>query len=128
MWCILAAPLIAGNDVRSMTPEIRAIMTDKEALAIDQDPLGKEGWRIRAQSGHEIWVRELAGGDWAVALLNTGSMATDLSIDFPSMWLFAGKFRIRDIWDKKDAGMNDQVFTKHVASHDVALLRLTKVK
>ena len=128
MWCMLAAPLIAGNDVRSMTPEIRAIMTDKEALAIDQDPLGKEGWRMRAQSGHEIWVRELAGGDWAVALLNTGSTATDLSIDFPSMWLFAGKFKIRDIWDKKDAGMNDQVFTKHVASHDVALLRLTKVK
>ncbi len=128
LWCLIAAPLIAGNDVRKMSPEILAIMTDREALAIDQDSLGKEGWRFRAQPGYEIWVRELAGGDWAVALLNTGSTEADLSIDFPSMWVFGGKFAVRDIWDKRDAGMNDRVFTKHLASHDVALLRLTRVK
>jgi len=128
LWCMLAAPLMAGNDVRHMSPEILAVMTDKEVIAIDQDSLGKEGWRFRAEPGREIWVRQLAGGDWAVALLNTGAAPADLSIDFPSMWVFEGKFAIRDLWDKKDVGQNDKVFTKHLASHDVALLRLAKLK
>ena len=128
LWCLLAAPLIAGNDVRAASPGILAIMTNREALAIDQDPLGREGWRFRAQPGCEIWVRELAGGDWAVALLNTGPAEADLSVDFPSMWVFGGKFNVRDIWDQRDVGQNDRVFTKRLAPHDVALLRLTKVK
>ncbi len=128
LWCILAAPLIAGNDVRVMSPEVAAILTDREALAVDQDALGKEGWRFRAQPEYEIWVRELSGGDWAVALLNKGSSAADLSIDFPSMWVFGGKFKVRDIWAKKDLGMNDKVYTQRLEAHDVAFLRLTKAK
>ncbi len=129
LWCMLAAPLIAGNDVRKMTPEILAVMIDKEAIAIDQDPLGKEGWRFRADPRHEIWVRELSGGDWAVALLNTSSVEADLDIDFSHGWWFLGGERaIRDIWDKKDAGTTKQVFKKHLASHDVAFLRLKALK
>ncbi len=128
LWCILAAPLIAGNDVRHMTPEIRAILTDKDVIAIDQDALGKEGWRFRAEPGREIWVRQLADGGWVVALLNAGSTAADLTVDFPSMWLFAGKFAVRDLWAKKDAGTNAEVFTAHLAPHDAALLRLTPSK
>jgi hypothetical protein len=89
MWCILAAPLMAGADIRHVSPEILAIMTDKEALAIDQDPAGKEGWRFRAEPGREIWVRELGNGDWAVALLNTGDKPADLAIDFHHMWFLA---------------------------------------
>jgi len=128
MWCMLAAPLIAGNDVRHMTPEIRAILTDRDVIGIDQDPLGREGWRYRAEPGREIWVRQLAGGAWAVALLNTGAAAADLALDLPSMWLFDGKFAVRDVWAKKDVGTNAQILTAHLASHDVALLRLTPVK
>jgi len=128
MWCMLAAPLIAGNDVRHMTPEIRAILTDRDVIGIDQDPLGREGWRYRAEPGREIWVRQLAGGAWAVALLNTGAAAADLALDLPSMWVFEGKFAVRDVWAKKDVGTNAQILTAHLASHDVALLRLTPVK
>lgn len=128
LWCMLAAPLMAGNDVRHMTPEIRAVMIDKEAIAIDQDALGKEGWRYRAEPSHEIWVRQLAGGDWALALLNTGDAAADLSVDFGHMWFLGGKSSIRDIWAKKDAGMTDKPYTVRLDSHDAALLRLTPVK
>jgi alpha-galactosidase len=128
LWCLLAAPLMAGNDVRHMTPEILAVMTDREAIAIDQDPAGKEGWRFRAEPGREIWVRELANGDWAVALLNTGNQPADLSLDFGPMWFLGGKSRVRDIWDKKDAGTTAQPFTKRLAAHDVALLRLQPIK
>jgi alpha-galactosidase len=128
MWCILAAPLIAGNDVRSVTPEILAIMTDKEALAIDQDAAGKEGWRFRAEPNLEIWVRELGNGDWALALINTGDKPADLTVDFSHMWFFGGKCQIHDIWDKKDVGTTEKPFTKHLDTHDVAFLRLKPIK
>jgi alpha-galactosidase len=128
LWCLLAAPLIAGNDVRATTPEILALMTDREAIAIDQDALGKEGWRFRAEPSREIWLRELANGEWAVVLLNTGDTAADLTIPFSKMWVLAGKFQLRDIWDKKDAGTNEKDFTKHLESHDVAFLRLKPIK
>lgn len=129
LWGILAAPLMAGNDVRNMTPEITAILVDKEALAINQDSLGKQGWRFRREPGREIWVRELAGGDWAVALLNTGDSAADLEIDFGHGWWFVGgECSVRDIWDKKDAGTSKQVFKKRLDSHDVAYLRLSPLK
>ncbi len=127
-WCILAAPLIAGNDVRHMSPEVGAILTDKEAIAIDQDPLGKEGWRYRTEPAYEIWVRQLAGGGWALALLNKGTAAADLPVDFPAMWVFGGKYNVRDVWAKKDVGTNDKVLTVHLEPHDAALLRLTPVK
>ena len=128
MWAILAAPLMAGADIRHVSPEILAVMTDKEALAIDQDPAGKEGWRFRAEPGREIWVRELGNGDWAVALLNTGDTPADLAIDFHHMWFLGGECAIRDLWDKKDAGTTAKPFAKRLDSHDVALLRLTPIK
>ncbi len=128
MWCMLAAPLMAGNDVRKMTPEILAVLTNKEVVAIDQDAAGKQGWRFRAEPSREIWVRELANGEWAVALLNTGDTAAELSIDFPHMWFLGGKCEIRDLWDKKAAGTTEKAFTKRLESHDVALLRLKPIK
>jgi alpha-galactosidase len=112
-----------------MTPEITALLTDREALAINQDSLGKQGWRFRTEPGREIWVRELAGGDWAVALLNTGDTAAELEIDFGHGWWFVGgECAVRDIWDKKDVGTTKQVFKKHLESHDVAYLRLKPIK
>jgi alpha-galactosidase len=62
MWCILAAPLMAGNDIRSMTPEVRDILTNAEAIAIDQDPLGQQGKRVRKSNGLEVWSKQLADG------------------------------------------------------------------
>jgi alpha-galactosidase len=104
-------------------------MIDKEAIAVNQDPLGKEGWRFLADPNHEIWVRELAGGDWAVALLNTGSAPADLEIDFKRGWWFmGGECSVRDIWDKKDVGTTATVFKKKLDSHDVAFLRLKPLK
>ena len=129
LWCILAAPLMAGNDVTHMTPEITALLTDREAIAIDQDKLGKEGWRFRAEPGLEIWVRELSDGEWAVALLNTGKTTADLSVDFSHGWWFlGGNCAVRDVWDKKDVGTTEKKFTKRLDSHDAAFLRLKPIK
>jgi alpha-galactosidase len=128
MWCIIAAPLIAGNDVRHMSKEVRDILTDKDVIAIDQDPLGKQGWRFRAETGREIWVRELSGGDWAICVLNAGLTAADLTTDWSAMSILQGEYAVRDVWAKKELGTTQTARTDRVESHDAMLFRLTPLK
>ena len=72
MWAMLAAPLLAGNDLPNMKPEIKAILTNRDVIAIDQDPLGREGRRAYVDGEVEVWTRHLSGGALAVAIFNTG--------------------------------------------------------
>ena len=125
MWAVLAAPLVLSLNVRALRPFTFQTFTNQEVIAVNQDPLGKQGWRYRAQTGHEIWVRELSNGEWAVALFNTGATAADLTLEFPHMWFMAGKRTVRDVWGKKDVGTNEQKLTVRVDSHDIALFRLS---
>lgn len=131
-WAILAAPLMAGNDVRHMSEEIRAILTDKEVLAIDQDSLGKEGFRVLAEPAKfiEVWARELANGEFAFCVLNTGDAAADLTVEWEHFnWILKGKtYTLRDVWAKSAAGDTSKSFVAHLDSHNVALLRLTPSK
>lgn len=92
--------------------------------------LARAGGDCVNEPGREIWVRELSGGDWAVALLNSGDEPAELEIDFNHGWWFlnAGECDVRDIWDKRNAGTTKQVFRKRIDSHDVAYLRLTPMK
>jgi alpha-galactosidase len=124
LWCVLAAPLIAGNDPRHMKPEIHDILTNSEVIALDQDVLGKEGFRISAEPGKEIWAKELSGGDWAVCLLNTGKESATLELDFKQLPFLKGTYAVRDLWRKQDIGDTTHDFSGGIASHDVALLRL----
>ena len=75
MWSVLAAPLIIGSDVRALSPETIGMLTDRDVLAVDQDPLGVQGTKIATQGSGDVWVRRLANGDRAVALLNRGGLA-----------------------------------------------------
>jgi alpha-galactosidase len=128
LWCILAAPLIAGNDVRHMSDETKAILTDKEVIAIDQDALGREGYRVLAEPAKniEIWVKELGNKEWAVCALNTAPAAADLTIEWDRLgWFLHGNYALRDVWAKKAAGDTSKPFTVRVESHGVALLRLS---
>ncbi len=70
LWAILAAPLLAGNDLSKMTPETVALLTNKEVIAVDQDPAGKQGDRVWAQGPIEVWSRTLADGSKAVGIFN----------------------------------------------------------
>ncbi len=128
-WCMLAAPLMAGNDVRSMNEDTHAILTNSEAIAVDQDSLGKQGSRFRVETGREIWVRQLANGEWAVCMLNTTSAPADMTLDWSILnWTFKGaKFKVRDLWAKADLGTTDQPIKKNVLSHDVVFVRLTPI-
>lgn len=137
LWCILAAPLMAGNDVRNMSEEIRKILTNKEVIAINQDPLGKQSYRMMDHPGKEIWVKELSEGAWAVCFLNTGEVPLKIKITWGHLWILRGKYNkyeVRDLWQKKDLekiDLNkeaDEDFIRTIEPHDVVLLKFTPVK
>jgi alpha-galactosidase len=128
LWCILAAPLIAGNDVRHMKDEVHDILTNRDAIAVDQDPLGKQGFRVSKDDGKEIWAKELSGGDWAVGALNTGSESAKLDVDWNKLDFLKDTYTVRDLWTKQDVGDTSKPYTTEVDSHDVAFLRLHPAK
>ena len=123
MWAILAAPLIAGNDLRSMDADTRAILTDKEILAIDQDPLGVQGRRVAKDGDREVWARELKGGYRAAALLNRAAMAQSITVRWEDLGYPATlKAQVRDLWQHKDLGSMTGFFTATVAPHAAVIV------
>ncbi len=126
LWCLFAAPLMAGNDIAAMTPEIREILTNPEAIAVDQDPLGVQGRRVRDEGAKEVWMKPLADGSRAVILLNRGSETGPIYVDWESIGLAPGtSARLRDLWAKKDLPPVKGRFEVAVAPHDVVFLRIT---
>jgi alpha-galactosidase len=128
LWCILAAPLMAGNDVRKMPNDIHDILTNKEVIAIDQDPLGKQGYQYMLHVGKEIWVKELSNDCWAVCFFNNSGEAVKLRINWSNLPFLKGSYEIRDLWKKKNIGSTDKEFKGEMASHDVILVKLTPAK
>jgi len=125
MWCLLAAPLMAGNDIRSMSPEIRDILTNQEVIAIDQDPAGIEGHRVKRHNGLEVWTRELHDGSRAVALLNRTGAEARITVDWPDIGYPAHlAAKVRDLWEKKDLGEMSGKFTASVPSHGVVMVTI----
>jgi len=125
-WALLAAPLIAGNDVRSMTPEIKEILTNAEVIAVNQDRLGREGHRIAKNGDLEVWSKALNDGSRAVILFNRGASETDVSVS----WEQIGypnhlPVKVRDLWTHKDLGSFTGTYSAKVPSHSVAMLKIT---
>jgi alpha-galactosidase len=124
-WALFAAPLMAGNDLAAMTPEIREILTNPEAIAVNQDPLGMQGRKVRDNGPHEVWVKPLADGARAVILFNRGSEAGPLRVEWEDIGLFpGGAAAVRDLWAKADLGRFTGRYETKVEPHAVALLRI----
>ena len=128
LWCILAAPLMAGNDVRKMSDEIRAILTNKEVIAIDQDPLGKQGYQFMEHPGKQIWVKELSDGKWAVCLFNDSDEKVRVRVHWPHLSFLKGDYEIHDVWQAKNIGTTVKDFDGDVPPHDVILFKLSPIK
>jgi alpha-galactosidase len=125
LWAMLAAPLIAGNDLRSMADEIKQVLTNREVIAIDQDKLGKQGFRVSKEGRTEVWAKPLAGGDVAVALFNRGDKAELMIATWADLGL-NGKHVVRDVWAHADRGKIKDLFEAEVSSHGVVMLRVSK--
>jgi len=136
MWCLLAAPLIAGNDLRNMTTETRKILTNREVIAIDQDSSGIQGFRHSMSDSMEIWFKPLAGGDWAMGVLNRSKALEKFTFKWEEEKVsdsFSGRelqtarnqFRIKNLWTNKELGTTKKMLIGEVPGHDVLLLRLT---
>lgn len=126
LWCMLAAPLMAGNDLRSMKPEILEILINKEAIAIDQDKLGKQGYLYMDHPSKDIFIKELSDGNWAICYHNTGDKTVTLRINWQHFGMLKGEYTVRDIWKHKDVGTTSKNWDIEVATHDVVFYKLTK--
>jgi alpha-galactosidase len=125
LWAMLAAPLLAGNDLSNMKPEIQAILTNRDVIAIDQDRLGKQGARVYTEGEMEVWTRPLAGGALAVALFNAGDdrLSTHpFHLSLVKLGLH-GTQNGKDLWSGKTIRMVEGQPIE-LRSHDVLLVRL----
>lgn len=126
MWAMLAAPLMAGNDLRSMTPEIRDILTNPEIVAVDQDPLGHQGRKVRDEGDLEVWSKELADGSRAVALLNRGTRAAEISVHWPEIGYTANiQATVRDLWHHRNVDRVRGGYATVVPAHSATMVRIT---
>ena len=125
LWALLAAPLLAGNDLSKMEPETSQILTNREVIAIDQDPLGKQGDRVSEVGPVEIWAKPLKGGAKAIGLFNRDDTALPITLKLSDVGFTAGA-KARDVWQAKDLGKLQGTYTATVPRHGVALLILTK--
>lgn len=124
LWCMMASPLLMGNDLSKMSDSTRLILMNKDAIAIDQDPLGVQGKRIRKDADTEVWTKPLANGDTAVLLFNRGDSEKEISASFKELGL-KGRDKITawELWDKTEKTMEGAVGAR-VPSHGAALMRL----
>ncbi len=124
LWSMLAAPLLAGNDLRSMSDATRAILTNKEVIAIDQDALGTQGARATQDGDLEIWKKPLAHGT-AFALFNRGETQVKMVIRWKDFG-YASQPKVRDLWAHKDVPPpnDNNEFADFVPPHGSILLRV----
>jgi alpha-galactosidase len=123
LWAMLAAPLLAGNDLSKMTLETKDILLNREVIAIDQDPAGRQGDRVYAESPLEVWTKPLADGSKAVAVFNRWTMTLTLDVPLEKIG-FSGTVHARNLWTHEDLPVMHDVWHATVPPHGVVLLRM----
>lgn len=125
LWAMMAAPLIAGNDVAAMSDATRAILLNRAVIAVDQDPLGAQGHRIWRSGAQEVWVKPMADGGRTLLLWNRGDAPARIAADWPSLGLpTTVRLRGRDLWAHTDLGRLSGRYAAEVAPHGVVMVRL----
>lgn len=147
LWCMLSAPLMAGNDIRSMSESTRKILTNSELIAIDQDPLGKQGYKIKDYGEFEIYFKPLQNGDVAICFFNRFDYSVNIELDWENLMaiiykdgkaldlpleinrkniVLEGLFKVNDLWGGKFIGDTNQPLKADISKHDVLVVRLSK--
>ncbi len=124
LWCILAAPLMAGNDLRSMTGDVAEILTAPEVIAVDQDSRGMQGYKIYSKDDQEIYNKPLSDGTTAVLLLNKSDSVCRMTVRWNQIGL-SGSQKVRDLWEQKDLGkFTDSFTTSDLPQNGLMLIRI----
>jgi alpha-galactosidase len=125
LWALLNAPLLAGNDVRNMTEATRSILTNTDVIAVNQDWGGKQGHKVRDDGQQEVWAKPMSDGSVAVALLNRGSGAANISTTAGEVGLAStSTYTVRDLWSKTTTSTSGTI-TASVPAHGVAMYRVS---
>src|SRR5438270_13824863 len=125
LWCLLAAPLLAGNDQRNMTPAIRDILENRELIAIDQDRLGKQATRVAKDGDLEVWAQPLQDGSHAVGLFNRGEAQAKVTVRWSGLGI-SGKARVRDLWAHADRGEFSHEYSADLPPHGVVMIKVNR--
>jgi len=123
LWAMLAAPLLAGNDLRDMQPSIHAILTNRDVIAVDQDAKGTEARRVSASRDTGVWIRDLSGGDRAVAIFNRAAMAGKVTVKLADFGLKAPA-HAKDLWTHKNVALAGAEYAVEVPGHGVVMWRI----
>lgn len=127
MWALMAAPLMAGNDLTKMSEETKSILLNREVIAVNQDALGKAGDRVWQEGPLEVWAKPLSGGDVAVGLVNQTTSPTHVTMNLSDVGI-NGDAQARDLWEHKDLGAVRGSYTTVVPGHGLVMLRLKPVR
>ena len=123
LWVLLAAPLLAGNDLSKMTPETVEILTNKEVIAVDQDSKGVQGRRVSQEGPLEVWAKPLADGSIAVGLFNRGESVNPVTVNFKDVGIKKAA-QVRDLWRHQDFGSQNGRYSTDVPRHGAVLLKI----
>jgi alpha-galactosidase len=136
IWAMMAAPLIAGNDIRNMSAQTKAILTNKAVIAIDQDPLGIQGFKFADVDSLQTWFKPLQNGEWAVCFLNRSSRVRQVYFNWKQELVIDklfnyvldrnSSYRLYNVWTGKEDGTTSKPLNALLQPHDVIMFRLKK--
>jgi alpha-galactosidase len=124
LWSIVAAPLILSGDITRMDDFTLGLLTNDEIIEVDQDPLGKPGWRVSRNGVLEVWKKPLEDGSVAVGLFNRGEKATTVIAEWSDLGI-KGNQKVRDLWKQKDIGNFEGKFSSEVGRHGAVMLKIS---
>jgi alpha-galactosidase len=127
LWCLLASPLLLGCDMAQLDDFTLNLLCNDEVLAVNQDPLGRQGTRVTKTDSAQIWSKAMEDGSKAVGLFNLGDENTKVTATWADLGL-AGKQAVRDLWRQQDLGEVNTEFTAEVPRHGVVLVRVSATK
>jgi alpha-galactosidase len=123
MWALFSAPLLIGTDVSNMSADVKSILLNRNVIAIDQDPLGQQGHRVKKDGDLEVWSKQLADGGRAVVLFNRGSSAATISAAWTDLGYPSGiAAAVRDLWTNKEISEQKDSYSAQVPSHGVVMV------
>lgn len=127
LWSLVAAPLILSGDITRLDDFTLGLLTNDEVIDVDQDPLGKPGYRVSKDGDKEVWIRQMEDGSHAIGLFNRGETETDVTASWSDLG-FSGEQHVRDLWRQKDLGRFKDKFSATIHKHGVVLVRMWPVQ